>query len=66
MYLADVIDPESFSSAKAELDDILADKAVSKPMLVLVPKPDASGIANECRNWIWERQLQRYVTALSG
>ncbi len=40
----DVIDPESFFS---ELDNILADKAVSKPMLVLVPKPDASGIANE-------------------
>ena len=47
VYLVDAIDPESSSSSKAELNDILADEALSKPILVLVPKPDASGIANE-------------------
>lgn len=47
MYLVDAIESESLSSSKAELDIILADKAISKSIPVLVPKPDASGIANE-------------------
>jgi len=47
VYLMDTVDSELFSQSKAELDDILTDKAISKPILVLVVKPDASGFANE-------------------
>ena len=44
VYLVDATDSESL---KAELDSLLADKTISKPLLVLVQKPDASDIANE-------------------
>ena len=44
VYLVGATD---FESSKAELDSLLADKAISKPLLVLVQKPDSSGIANE-------------------
>ena len=44
VYLVDAMD---FESSKAELDGLLADKAISKPLLVLVQKPDASGVADE-------------------
>jgi len=44
VYLVDATDSES---SKAELDSLLADKTILKPLLVLVQKPDASGIANE-------------------
>ena len=44
VYLVDATDSES---SKAELDSLLADKTISKPLLVLVQKPDALGIANE-------------------
>ena len=48
VFLVGASDSESFSkSSRAELDSILTDKAILKPILILVQKPDASGIANE-------------------
>ena len=42
-----VVGATDSETSKAELDSLLADKAISKPLLVLVQKPDSSGIANE-------------------
>jgi len=48
-FLVDATDSESVAKSKAELNSLLTDEAISnlKPILVLVQKPDASGIANE-------------------
>ena len=42
-----VVGATDFESLKAELDSLLADKDISKPLRVLVQKADSSGIANE-------------------
>jgi len=49
VFLVDATDSESFSKSKTELNSLLTDKAISnlKPILVLVQRPNPSGIANE-------------------
>jgi signal recognition particle receptor subunit beta len=49
VFLLDATDSKSFSKSKADLNSLLTDKAISnlKPILVLVQRPDPSGIANE-------------------
>jgi len=49
VFLVDATDSKSFSKSKSELNSLLTDKAISdsKPILVLVQRPDPSDIANE-------------------
>jgi hypothetical protein len=47
VYVVNPTDSESFSRTKEELDSLLVDQAISKPILVLVQKPYATGITNE-------------------
>jgi len=63
VFLVDATDPNRSPNRKQSL---LIDKAISnlKPILVLVQKPDASGIANKeilNQELCLEEQLQRFV-----
>ncbi|KJA16297.1 hypothetical protein HYPSUDRAFT_219534 [Hypholoma sublateritium FD-334 SS-4] len=47
VYVADNTDSESSSMAKEDIESLLGDKAISRPILILIPTSDASGTLNE-------------------
>lgn len=47
VYVADNTDSESISTSKEELENLLGDETISKPILGLILKSNASGIPNE-------------------
>jgi hypothetical protein len=43
VYLVDVIDPTQLALSKEELDGLLNDETLSKPILILAPKSSSLG-----------------------
>lgn len=47
VYVADNTDSESTSTTKEDIESLLGDETISRPILVLIPTSDTSGTANE-------------------
>ncbi|CAA7267617.1 unnamed protein product [Cyclocybe aegerita] len=65
VYVVDPTDADSLSTSKEELNRVLADEALTKPILVLISKPDASGVANE-GSLVQELGLEQAVEKADG
>ncbi|KAJ3496929.1 hypothetical protein NLJ89_g10417 [Agrocybe chaxingu] len=64
VYVLDATDNDSLSTSKEELNGVLTDEALTKPILILVPKADASGVANE--SLLQELGLKQAVAKADG